>query len=137
MYLKILVLLLLFGTTTPQMDIPRDELDTIATAEEKIIDQAERLGLDSSVAVRIARCESGLRQFDDQGRPLRGQINPLDTGIFQLNEKYHLANCQRLGFDIYTEKGNIDCALNLMKREGTTPWNWSRQCWGVDNFEAK
>jgi len=78
---------------------------------------------------RIAGCESGFRQFDNQGNVLRGVVNPLDVGIFQINEYYHLTTAQEYGINIYTSEGNIDFAKMLYDSQGTTPWNWSKSCW--------
>lgn len=77
----------------------------------------------------IARCESGGRQFKENGEVIRGVINSQDVGKFQINEKYHLAKSKELGMDIYTEQGNTAYALWLYKNQGTTPWNWSKGCW--------
>lgn len=76
------------------------------------------------------RCESGLRQFDKNGNVLRGVVNPLDTGIAQINLKYHGARAEELGYDLFTEDGNIAFAKLLYKEQGTKPWHWSRHCWG-------
>lgn len=79
---------------------------------------------------KIAWCESGHRQFDENGEVLRGRQNPQDVGLFQINEYYHLEDSKKLGYDIYTIEGNIAYALYLYQQQGTTPWNWSRECWG-------
>lgn len=79
----------------------------------------------------IAFCESRNRQFNKDGSVYMGEINPLDTGKFQINQKYWLKKSQELGYDIFTLKGNTDMALWIYKHYGTTPWNWSRDlCWG-------
>lgn len=80
----------------------------------------------------IARCESGERQFNQDGTVLRGQLNPHDVGYFQINEQYHLEKSKSLGYDIYSFDGNIRYALWLYEREGTRPWNWSKSCWGLE-----
>ena len=81
------------------------------------------------IMYEIAKCESGLRQFDDDGKVLRGTINPKDVGIFQINEYWHLKSAQKQGFDIYTTEGNIGFALALYEAQGTKPWNASSNCW--------
>ena len=86
--------------------------------------------------MHIADCESGngtpesARQFNDDGTVLRGVANRQDAGYFQINEHYHLKAAKKLGYDIYTEEGNISYALYLYQREGTTPWLASKACWG-------
>jgi hypothetical protein len=77
----------------------------------------------------IAQCESGGNQFDANGRVLRNKYNPSVVGVFQLNEHYHAAAARKMGFDIYTSKGNWGYAQWLLQNFGTTPWLSSRQCW--------
>lgn len=77
----------------------------------------------------ISRCESGGKQFKPDGTVLRGRINPQDIGMFQINEKYWLAKSLALGYNIYTEKGNIEMAKWIYERYGNAPWVWSKKCW--------
>lgn len=83
------------------------------------------------VMQEIARCESGNRQFNDDGSVLRGVINSKDVGRFQINEYYHLEQSKKLGMDIYTWDGNTEYAMWLYENKGTIPWNWSKKCWGL------
>ncbi len=78
---------------------------------------------------QIAVCESGDRQFEDNGSVKRGIINKKDVGKYQINEKYHLEDSKKMGYDIYTEEGNERYALYLYKMEGTAPWIASKSCW--------
>lgn len=87
-------------------------------------------GIDPDLSLRIARCESELRQYNKEGSVLRGIQNPQDVGVFQINEKYHLQDSQKMGLDIHTPEGNIQYAMEIMKRDGTRHWNYSRACWG-------
>lgn len=99
------------------------------TIKEKIVAEAQRTGNDPVRAVAIAKCESELTQFNPDGTVLRGKENPKDTGIFQVNEYYHLADAKRLGYDIHTIDGNIAYAMLIMHRDGVRHWNYSRACW--------
>lgn len=81
------------------------------------------------ILAAIAQCESGGRQYNDDGSVVTGKINSHDRGKFQINETYNLAAAQSLGMDIYTLQGNTAYALYLYDHEGTTPWNASRKCW--------
>lgn len=76
----------------------------------------------------IAKCESGLRQFNSDGSVLRGLVNSHDVGLFQINEDYHLAAAISLGIDIYTLEGNIAYALWLVENQGYAPWIHSNHC---------
>lgn len=102
------------------------------TRPETVTEEIERVALENGVkpriALKVASCESGLRQFKD-GEVLRGEVNHSDVGLFQINEHYHLADAQKLGIDIYTVSGNIEFAMRLMAKQGTTPWLPSSPCW--------
>ena len=78
---------------------------------------------------KIAWCESGDRQFSSDGSVLRGRVHPYDVGRFQINTKVHLDTAQKLGFDVFTEEGNLAYALYLFETQGTQPWNASKSCW--------
>lgn len=82
------------------------------------------------IMVKVASCESGLRQFNSDGSVLSGRVNPLDKGIFQINEHYHLESSIKLGLDVHTIDGNIAYARHLYNTAGTTPWYLSEPCWG-------
>lgn len=97
--------------------------------EAQIIAAAKDYDLDPSLALKIAACESSLRQFNKHGKPLRGIKNPADVGVFQINESYHKADSQKLGFDLESTDGNIDYAMTIMARDGVRHWHWSRKCW--------
>lgn len=83
-----------------------------------------------SVMVRVAYCESRHRQFNKSGAVLRGEQNPQDVGIFQINEYWNLAESKKIGNNIYTIEGNIKHAKYMFERYGTKPWAWSQWCWG-------
>ena len=86
-------------------------------------------GVDEDLSIAIARCESGLRQYDKDGKIVRGKVNPKDVGVFQINEDYQLRRSQSLGLDIYTTQGNIEYAMSLIKKSGNQPWSSSKSCW--------
>lgn len=82
---------------------------------------------------KISWCESKNHQFNSDGSIYRGEINPLDTGKYQINEYWNGNEAIRLGFNIFTLEGNTKMALYLYKERGTQPWNWSKDCWGNPN----
>lgn len=113
---------------TIQVETPKE-----LTNEELIIAAAKEAKLDPYLAVKVAVCESGLRQFDEKtGEPLRGVHNPADVGLFQINEAYHLSASQKEGYDIYTKEGNIGYAMYLMKKDGLRHWTYSKPCWSKE-----
>lgn len=78
---------------------------------------------------RIAHCESGDRQFNENGTILRGAANPYDVGRYQINAIHWEEEANKLGIDVYTEKGNEAMALYIYKKFGTKPWRSSQKCW--------
>ncbi|MFA6253691.1 MAG: hypothetical protein WC640_00300 [Candidatus Paceibacterota bacterium] len=116
--------------------IERPTTTASAAVYDQIIETSAKYGLHADTALRIANCESTFRQYDENGKAMRGDKNPLDVGIFQINEKYHLSQSQALGFDIHKTNDNIEYAMWLMKKEGNRHWNWSKPCWGKDTGKS-
>ncbi|MCK4826778.1 hypothetical protein KA005_64180 [bacterium] len=83
---------------------------------------------DVGIMVEIARCESGFRQFDKEGKPLKNPGSTA-TGVFQLMASYHREPASNLGMDIDTVEGNLGYAMVMYEQSGTVPWNESRPCW--------
>lgn len=123
------------ATTTPTVDPAPIVMAKATTKAPSITDmitaKAHEAGVNANTALKIAYCESTYRQFTEDGNVLRGEHNKADVGIFQINEEYHLAKSQSLGYDIYSTTGNIDYAIWLMQHEGTRHWHWSQPCWGA------
>jgi hypothetical protein len=76
--------------------------------------------------IKIARCESGLRQFNTNGSVLVSKTS--DKGIYQINQ-VHWENAKALGYDIDTIEGNLKYARYLYDASGTQPWYMSKHCW--------
>ena len=92
--------------------------------------------VDVPVMADIAYCESRFRHVDRNGSLYRGKINHSDVGVMQVNEYYHLATAVKLGYDIYTLRGNLSYAEWLYYKEGTVPWLSSSSCWKKENHIA-
>lgn len=107
---------------TPQRAHAAISADAIARAVTTFFPGAPQM-------VAIAKCESGLRQYDESGATLRGGYGGGMIGLFQLNETYHREQARSLGYDIDTLMGNILYARWLWQQEGTTPWDPSAHCW--------
>ena len=82
-----------------------------------------------AVLQRIAICESQGKDFDDNGRILKGGYNKYDIGKYQINVLYWGDLAKELGIDIYTPEGNEAMALEIYNRHGSAPWKWSKKCW--------
>ncbi len=117
------------GTAAPLMDQVEPPSSQDLTVEELIMKKSIEHNIDPKVPLSIAFCESTHRQFQEDGRVVRGKENSQDVGIFQINEKYHLEDSKKLGYDIYTTEGNIDYAMHLLESQGKKPWVWSKPCW--------
>lgn len=84
---------------------------------------------DTPILLEIARCESELRQFDNNGQLVRGRVDNADVGVMQINERYHLETATKLGYNIHTVEGNVAYAKYLYGKFGSKPWNASSPCW--------
>lgn len=78
---------------------------------------------------RVAYCESTLRQYNTNGEVLKGKQVPADTGVFQVNTKYHLETAKKMGIDIFTLEGNVAYAKYLYDKNGLRDWFASKPCW--------
>jgi hypothetical protein len=85
---------------------------------------------ETPILAKIAGCESQFRQFTKDGQVLHGSIVYQDIGVMQINETYHKAEGEKLGFDMYTLDGNLAFAKYIYDHEGTQPWASSEACWG-------
>jgi hypothetical protein len=85
---------------------------------------------DTPILANIAFCESRFRHLNEKGEIFRGKVNTDDIGVMQINTKYHLDRAEEMDIDLYSLKGNLEYAKFLYTKEGTTPWNSSRPCWG-------
>lgn len=85
-----------------------------------IVSLAEEKGVNSTLAVAIAICESGLIETAKN----KGSSA---TGLFQiLKGTFKDYNC--LG-DRLNAEDNAVCGIKILKISGTTPWNESKSCW--------
>ncbi len=114
-------ILIVEEVTLGYLEETRDEvLGPIKAAEKPLPDILER----------IAYCESGGKQKNENGDVIRGVVNPLDIGKFQINLFYHGERAEKLNIDLFTEEGNTEFALLLFEEQGVAPWVWSKPCWG-------
>lgn len=84
---------------------------------------------DSPILADIASCESEFRHYNSRGNIIRGEVDSNDVGLMQINERYHLDRSETLGYNIYSIDGNMAYARYLYEKEGTKPWNASKNCW--------
>ncbi|MDX9893703.1 MAG: peptidoglycan-binding protein [Patescibacteria group bacterium] len=75
---------------------------------------------DIPVMIDVAKCESGFRQFKDDGTVVKAY--GLYIGVFQIDEKIHAEYAKSLGMDIYTLPGNLAYARRLYEQRGLAAW---------------
>ena len=92
---------------------------------------------DIPVMIQIARCESTFRHTLPDGSVLQGKVDPADTGVMQINKRYHLETAEKLGLDITELGDNMAYARHLYETQGTQPWSASAPCWGRTLAYAK
>ena len=85
---------------------------------------------DIPVMAEVARCESTFRHTLADGTVLRGKVDPADTGVMQINKRYHESTARELGLDLNDIYDNMAYARHLYEKQGTQPWSASSPCWG-------
>ena len=108
----------------------------VATQIIETQDHVEEYFADVPVMADIAYCESRFRQYDASGNLFRGWVDSADVGVMQVNERYHLEDSKKLGYDIHTVEGNLGYSRHLYETQGVQPWNSSAKCWNVKNTFA-
>ncbi|MEX0917566.1 MAG: hypothetical protein WDZ93_00230 [Candidatus Paceibacterota bacterium] len=84
---------------------------------------------DIPVMIQVARCESTFRHTLSDGSVLKGKVDPADTGVMQINKRYHLKTAEKLGLDLNNLHDNMAYARYLYEKQGTQPWSASAPCW--------
>lgn len=107
-------------------------------AKEIVIEKIVKVKDDTvpPILKHIAECESGGKQFDKNGKVIRGKVNRNDIGKFQLSETVWGKTAKQKGFDIYTKKGNEQMAMYLFENYGSTPWIHSKSCWVKKMYQS-
>ena len=111
----------------------------IATTKDHVAEE-RLIGIDTETAVRsyfsdipvmiqIARCESTFRHTLSDGTVLKGRVDSADTGVMQINTRYHGETAEELGLDLNNLYDNMAYARDLYERQGTQPWSASAPCW--------
>lgn len=85
---------------------------------------------DIPIMAEIARCESTFRHELQDGSVLQGRIDPADTGVMQINKRYHEATAIAMQLNLDDIYHNMAYARHLYERQGVQPWSASMPCWG-------
>ncbi len=84
---------------------------------------------DIPVMIQIAKCESGFRHTLADGSVLTGVVDSADTGVMQINKRYHNEKATTMGLNLNDINQNMAYARHLYETQGTRPWNASAYCW--------
>ncbi len=87
-----------------------------------IKNMVEKYFNDAPDMVAVAQCESGFRQFDDDGNVLRGGYGDEMVGVYQIDETVHRDTALSMGYDIDSFLGNLLYARYLYSQDGVNPW---------------
>ncbi len=84
---------------------------------------------DIPVLIEVARCESTFRHTLEDGSVLKGVVDPADTGVMQINKRYHQKTAAAMSLDLEDIYHNMAYARHLYETQGTQPWSASAPCW--------
>ena len=84
---------------------------------------------DVPVMIQIARCESTFRHTLEDGSVLKGVVDPADTGVMQINKRYHQRAATAMNLNLDDIYQNMAYARHLYETQGLRPWNASAGCW--------
>ncbi|MFW6209898.1 MAG: hypothetical protein ACOC4E_00200, partial [Patescibacteria group bacterium] len=59
-----------------------------------------------------------------------GRVDPADTGVMQINKRYHLKTATAMELNLHDIYHNMAYARHLYEEQGTQPWSASMPCWG-------
>jgi hypothetical protein len=79
--------------------------------------------------IEIARCESTFRHSLSDGSILRGRVDSADTGVMQINKRYHQATAHAMDLNLEDIYDNMAYARHLYETQGVQPWRASANCW--------
>ena len=84
---------------------------------------------DIPVMAEVAYCESTFRHHLADGSVLQGRIDPADTGVMQINKRYHLSAANAMNLNLDNLYDNMAYARHLYNKQGLQPWSASAPCW--------
>ena len=140
-----MILALFTATTASTVALPETAYGLIATNEEgrtELIAETKSIQFGSTEAIvreyfrdipimaEVARCESTFRHHLADGSVLQGRVDPADTGVMQINKRYHLESAIAMQLDIEDIYDNMAYARHLYETQGVQPWSASMPCWG-------
>ncbi len=102
------------------------EVASVSFDTEKIVRSYFR---DIPVMIEVARCESAFRHQLEDGSILKGRVDPADTGVMQINKRYHQSTADAMNLNLEDIYHNMAYARHLYETQGIQPWSASAPCW--------
>ncbi len=106
-----------------------DESTVLAMSGNNVEDIVRSYFHDIPVMVQVARCESAFRHTLPDGTILKGKVDPADTGVMQINKRYHEKAAAAMNLNLDNIYQNMAYARHLYETQGTRPWKASSACW--------
>lgn len=106
------------ATSTPVKAIECEK--PLTTDQCRIRERIRSEFADYPAFVGTVSCESHFRQYDRTGAVLTSSTT--DVGIAQINVKTWGQKAKELGYDIYSEDGNLLMARHVLTVQGITAW---------------
>jgi hypothetical protein len=72
--------------------------------------------------LEVARLESHLVHYKENGQVLKGQVTPLDRGLFQINLGFWGEEAAALGLDVHNIVDNVKMARHIYDTQGISAW---------------
>lgn len=120
------------------VNIPEATYGHIAIAEGRGVESVEPEATeaivrayfkDIPIMIEVARCESTFRHELADGSILRGVVDPADTGVMQINKRYHEKTANSMNLNLEVIEDNMAYARHLYEKQGVQPWSASAPCW--------
>ena len=140
--LSTVILAILSISTANAVSVPEMAYGQIASEEVTVLAQKNVSAHKSTEAIvrsyfkdipvmaEIAYCESTFRHELQDGSVLQGRIDPADTGVMQINKRYHEATAVAMQLNLDDIYHNMAYARHLYETQGVQPWSASMPCWG-------
>ncbi|MCB9815690.1 hypothetical protein H6785_03890 [Candidatus Nomurabacteria bacterium] len=124
------------------MQLPETSYGHIARSREEIVAINDTEAVvreyfkDIPIMAEVARCESTFKHRLADGSILKGRVDPADTGVMQINKRYHEKTANAMELDLDDIYQNMEYARYLYDTQGTQPWSASMPCWGGNTLAA-
>lgn len=102
-------------------NLPEQKIETVEQIIRKI---AKKEGVDPDLAVRVAKCESGL----NPGAHHTNSTGSIDRGLYQWNDRYHPEISDEIA---YNAERSTAAFCKAFKAGNLSWWNATKRCWNI------